>query len=284
MRSNLFAVPIVGLLTACGGGSDDTMMTAMNTGGGPDDTGGAGYPEISDTSTTATSTLGGTNLRIDGTVTNISGTFTHNTGATQLSDGSVVLSDFNGGTGLTGLSNGSTSVSVFAGSGLTTSLEYATPVTISAPIGSGSAIIGLVTDPSDVPNSAEAVYTGQSSINVASGAGAFEMTGNATTTANFGTDRVSVTMSSFTSNATPAPFDTLEINNMSISGSGFSGGTARASTGGGTVTPLNGATSLSSRGSFFGYDSVNEIPAELGGAFRIDGDPGEFISGLYTGD
>ncbi len=274
------ALSAFSLLAACGG----TGPTSTNTGNGPHDVGGASYPELTNSSVSSTSTLGGTTVATDGTVSNVTGTFTHNTGEVRFFDGTVLVTDLDGGTGLTGLESGDVTVSIFAGDGFTETLEYMTPVTITAPVGSGSAIIGLVTDVSDVPSSATAVYTGQTSINVANGSGTFLMTGNATTRADFGAGRVDVSLTDFNTTPTPAPFDRLNIDNMAISGQGFTGGTLTASTGGTTVTPLDGSPTLSSRGTFFGFDTQNQIPAEVGGGFRADGTSNDFISGIYTGD
>lgn len=275
-------------LVNCGGGSADGGQTSGNS--GPTgtsaliDAGDANHLEIAST-LAATSTLGGTHVRTDGTVANITGDFTHNTGAVRFSDGSVILDDPDGGTRLTGLQDGSASVSVFAGSGLTSDFQFLTPATISSPAGSGSAILGIVTEPASMPSTASASYVGQSSLNVATGAGAFVMTGTALTEANFAGGWVDVEMTSFSSSSNPQPFDTLTINGMPISGSGFSGGSLSTSLDGSTVNVLgSGSTTYASRGGFFGFDSVNGVPAEVGGGFRADGSSGEVITGLFTGD
>lgn len=267
-------------LTACGGGGGgaDVLRTGALT-----DEGGAAYPTLARVENTV-STVGGTRIGNNGDVSNITGVFAHNTGATQFSDGTVTLNSTTGN-GLTGLDDGSTQVTVFTGAGLSNQMQYLTPVTITAPIGSGSAILGLVTDPSDIPTgAASAVFVGQSSINVASGAGSFQMTGTATTFADFGANDVDVTLNGFTSSSNPAPFDNLQINNMTLSGSGFSGGSLSTTLGGQGVDVVGSGASFQSRGSFFGFDTANSIPAEVGGGFRADGTSGELISGLYTGD
>jgi len=255
----------------------------MSGSGALNDDGGENYPTLSRPENVV-STLGGTRIGNNGDVANITGTFSHSNGVTRFSDGTVTLNSATGN-GLTGLDDGSTQVTVFAGSGLGTEMQFLTPVTITAPTGSGSAILGLVTNPSDMPTgSASATFVGQSSINVANGGGTFEMTGTATTAVNFGANDVDVTLNGFTSSSNPAPFDTLQINNMRISGSGFSGGSLSTSLDGQNVDVVGSSATFQSRGGFFGFDTENSIPAEVGGGFRADGTSGELISGLYTGD
>lgn len=266
-------------LTACGGGGG----TGVSRTGALNDDGGATYPTLASVENMV-STVGGTRVGNNGDVANVTGIFSHNTGATRFSDGTVTLNSTIGN-GLTGLDDGSTQVSVFAGAGLGNQMQYLTPVTITAPIGSGSAILGLVTNPGDIPTgAASTIFVGQSSVNVANGAGAFEMTGTATTVADFGANDVDVTLGSFTSSSNPAPFDTLQINNMTLSGSGFSGGSLTTTLGGQGVDVVGSGATFRSRGSFFGFDTANSVPAEVGGGFRANGTSGELISGLYTGD
>jgi len=282
MRTTVCSLSLLTLAAACGGGSMDEAP--MNTGGGPNDNGGSSYPEIANTTSTAESPLTGTFVSLNGDVSTFLGTYTHNTGAALFTDGSTTVNDPNGGTGLTGLQSGTTRVSVFVGDGLSNAMEFLTPVTITGPQADGSAIIGLATEVGDMPTSTTAVYTGQSSINVAAGT-AYGLNGNATINTDFGANRVDVTMTDFTGSTTTAPFDTIKINDMGISASGFSGGSFSATNNGSAVNILSGTQTLQSSGRFYGFDSANSIPAEVGGGFRVDGnDPNEFISGLYTGD
>jgi len=281
MRNHFFLGFLAFALGACGGGTD-TGSSVVTGSGALVDVGGTSYPVLG-RQISQVSTLGGTRVGNNGDVANVTGDFSHDTGATRFSDGTVTLNS-TVGNDLTGLNDGTTQVSVFGGSGLTTEMQYLTPVTITAPIGSGSAILGLVTDPGDVPTTASATYAGQSSVNVASGGGAFELAGAATTVVDFLANDVDVTLNGFTSSSNPAPFDTLNINNMTISGAGYSGGTLSTSLGGQSVDVVGPPASFDSRGSFFGFDSENNIPAEIGGGFRVDGTSGELISGLYTGD
>lgn len=280
MRRSLASLSLLAVVAACGGGSDDSAMRSM---GASFDDGGANYPDIANTTSGATSPVTGTFVGLNGNVSTFSGTYTHNTGATAFTDGTITVNDPDGGTGLTGLQSGSTRVSVFVGDGLSNEMEFLTPVTITSPSGDGSGIIGLATEVADMPGSATAVYNGQSSINVAAGT-SYGLNGNATVNANFGANRVDVTMNGFSGSGTP-PFDTLKINNMQINASGFSGGNFSATSNGSTVNVLSGTQTLQSSGRFYGFDTANDIPAEVGGGFRVDGsNSNEFISGLYTGD
>lgn len=291
MRQFFVATSLAMLVSACGGGSgsdggDNSSQTVVVDGtGAVDDTGGIDYPRVAD-QVNQTSGLGGTFVKNAGSVTSVSGDFDHSDGTTRFSDGTVTL-NASSGNGLTDLDDGTTVVSVFAGSGLSIDFQFLAPVTISSPAGSGSAIIGLTTDVADMPTSSTATYGGQTSLSVATGGGAFEMSGTAQTNVNFGTNRVDVTLGNFSNSSNPAPFDELRLNNMTISGAGYSGGTLTTLQDGSTVTPLGSGATLASRGNFFGFDSENTIPAEVGGGFRANGvasDSDKLITGIYTGD
>ncbi len=240
------------ILAACGGGGggDDAGTSASNNGSnGPSQT----YLRLDDT-TVATSSLGGAILN-GVTARNTTGTITHDTQQFQLSGESTErnLDD----TSLFGFSD----------------FEYATDVELS----SGQiAIIGVAIATADMPTSGMAAYSGEFRGQLAqTGSPAVtDLNWNADIQAGFATGDLDMTFAGDGSTI----IDEIRIENATISGNTFSGGSMSTSLSGdeNNVT----GTGVDLNGTFFGYDEVLTIPAELGGVIASS-DSDTTISGAF---
>ena len=145
-------------------------------------------------------------------------------------------------------------------------------------------VIGVAADPATLP-SGTATYTGDTVITAQSGTDLFELDGTATITANFGagTPNVTTALTALSGTRQPAAAaiedvadaGSLTITGSTISGSGFSGGTATLDS---TVLSLSGSETTALEGAFYGTDG-----AEAGGVFIIE-DGTTRIFGDFLGD
>lgn len=144
-------------------------------------------------------------------------------------------------------------------------------------------VAGLVTNASDVPVNGSATYTGKAILAYAAPRGsALETFGDATVDADFTANKANLKVTGL--NSTVAVHE-LRVNNMKISGNGFSGGTAQTFQNGRENTSRALGTLAPSRteGAFFGRDATNTIPDEVGGVVLESGTRGT-IGGAFVAD
>jgi len=219
----------------------------------------------------------------------LSGNYQHDTGNATVTTGGYTLTDANGFDAGGTLTDGS---AVLA----TDAATYAFARRFSQTYTSGdtafdaSGVIGLATTASDLPNSDTATYTGDAQLTVATNGSGFEMDdGTSTVTANFGTNRVSVVLDSFTttilqgSTATSAPFDRLAVSNMQISGNRFHSGTIAFQRNGSDIDVLGANATRDIEGRFFGITADASQPDEVGGVVLLTGNDG-LVTGAFIAD
>ncbi len=241
------------MLTGCGGGggADSNGSNMGGTPSGPSQI----YLTIDDT-TAATSRLGGA-ISNGTTVEGTTGTITHNTQ-------SFVASGVSGAQML-GMTSGF-NLSAF---------DFATDVALDT---SRVAIVGVTTATADMPTSGLATYSGEFRGNLGtSGSPTFTtLNWDADIQVGFaGNGDVDMTFAGSGSSV----IDTIRIQNATISGNTFSGGTLTTSIGGAPPNNVTG-TSVDMNGAFFGYDETLTIPAEVGGAMASSGG-GNTLNGVF---
>jgi hypothetical protein len=142
----------------------------------------------------------------------------------------------------------------------------ATPTTGNRTIG----VVGAVTTAASMP-SGTATMTGPATVTIQDGVALYDLTGDAAIAANFGTNRVTTTLSGLdgtrAGGITPSEpvtdVATVTITGSTIAANTFSGGTATVTST--TLSPLGASANTSVNGTFFG-------PAgeEVGGVLLID--------------
>lgn len=283
------------LLSACGGGGGGASVQATDV---PVQQRVVPSYQTLDSKAEATSSLGGIALRSNGAtgsldVTQSTGTITHNSGAIVLDDGTYSFSDSDGPDANRVLTDGRSTV-VRGSRSFTGTYEYVT-VYEQTYVSGGvtfdtNGIFGVVTRPADIPTTGSATYTGEAAAQLVTSTEGFDLSnGTSTVTADFGSGTVDVTMTGFTAtnlatgNAGPAPIDTITATGMQIAGNRFSGGTVSTTNGGATASPTGPNTTAVAQGAFFGYDTANSTPDEVGGIFLMQGDNG-IITGGFIAD
>lgn len=224
------------------------------------------------------------------------GTITHNTGAVSLDDGLYVFADPDGqdtsgtysdGAGGTLAENSSLSISGY---------EYLQLVeqgyTTGGKTYAVNGVAGILTNTADILATGSATYKGDAAGTFVTATDNLLLTsGNSTVSTDFAANSVDVTMTGFTVTdqntlaAGSAPFDTINVTGMSLSGNRFIGGAVTTELGGSNVaiSGVTGAgTSSASAGAFFGYDDVNAVPDEVGGTVVSAGSGGVLISGFVA--
>ena len=276
----------LGALAACGGSdSGDPRVAELQTLASTEDT---------------SSVLGGSSLQSNGTtgalvLATATGTLQHNTGGTTLDDGTYALTDTNGTNSANQLSDGKSTLTAgldgFTGSyAFTESYEQA--YTVDGVSYDSTGIFGIIIDARDMPASGKATFTGEAlgTVNIASDG--FDLTGGTSTvTATFNGEggTVDLVMGAFTSTSQSAnttstnPIDTISAIGMVIDGNGFSGGTITTALTGEDVDILGGSATSAAAGSFFGYNSDDAQPDEVGGVVLMQGDAG-LVTGAFIAD
>lgn len=281
------AVALITGLSACGGGE---------TSGG----GGAGtttYSSLSDTSRSTAMNLRASGLATSGgttTVDNGSGNFTPSTGSIVVSDGAVTLRDTNGPNsgGVYEDSSGATfsPYTVLSSAGY----DYLSLGNLNYTDGGDTynvvLVYGAATSTADMGSaSGSVIYNGAAAATAIDATNRYDLTdGTATITVDFdaSNQQVDAVLTGFTvtglpTNTAAIPFDTIDLNNMTISDNVFSGGDI-ATTSAGTLVLFAGAGATDATdGSFFALDG--NVPDELGGVFLSDGSSGT-VQGVFVGD
>ncbi|TRD21726.1 transferrin-binding protein-like solute binding protein [Palleronia caenipelagi] len=153
-----------------------------------------------------------------------------------------------------------------------------------------SGIVGIATDPADLPSSGQATYTGEAVVSTVRGGRVVRYgMGTSRVSADFGTGRVDATLGDFgvvshsVDGAVGAQLDTVRLQNMRIDGNRFSGGTVRVERKGSTVDLTGVNTRSQSQGVFYGGRGDVGPPDEVGGVFTSQGASGR-VTGAYLAD
>ena len=253
-------------LAACaGGGGAEAPADAMGPGSG-----GSATPvtatQIALFDQTATEATALSAHQIDstaGTVTSRTGTLDH--GIDQFSLG-----------GWTGALDKTTGDVVIAGGGTATVTEGATDhVAIYSAQRAGAnpvfGVVGQATDVADMP-SGLATFTGVSEVTIIDSVANFDLAGTTQIDVDFGTGRMSVTMDNLSgtrttgigASASLTDVARIDVTNMTVTGNGFSGGTATLSSPY-VLGTLTGNEVTETAGGFYGPKGV-----EAGGVLRVD--------------
>ena len=240
--------------------------------------------------------LGGISLLRNGSsgkfdMPTLSGLMVFDTGAVTLSNSQVTLVDKDGFSAAGILSDGSISIATISTNG---TYDYAILIDQSYSINGvtydATGILGLISDPAQMPTSLKTRYSGEAQAFIVQGSQGFDLTnGKSTLDVDFGTKRVNVSMSDFTATdmfsqkVTTAPIDTITGTDLVINGYGFSGGTYQTLSNG-RVTDVTGQNTVTTgKGVFFGQDETLNAPDEIGGMVFIKGNDG-IVSGWYIAD
>ena len=282
------------LLSACVGGASDTIapINPDNAPINPE----VHYPfSASYRNDETQSTLGGVAIRSNVAtgelqMVTLTGSKDHETRATLVSDGTYTLIDSNGFDGADRISDGHASLSLRPIAQNYTSLRVFDQMYVLKDGRFDSVgILGVITRPAELPSSGTATYLGRSDVIAVTAYEGVSMQGQSMIVADFsGSGSVKVTMDRFvaidmmTGSTTDAPFDTIIVNDMLISGNRFSG-VAVATLKNGTLVTVTGAnTAVASEGVFFGYDPVLSKPAEVGGMILMQGNDGIVIGNFLA--
>lgn len=257
---------------------------------------GTAYRTLDDrVSTTGDSTLGGVIATEQGSINiamnGISGTLSHVSGSTNLNTATLIMVDADGPDAVGSLLDGSNNLAFFSyNTGSNTAYFSGTYQYVAAFGGNYLAAgniyniiggtYGVVTNATDIPNAGTATYSGEAGgkydyTGAASTVSTYLTSGNSAVTADFSTNRVSVTMNNFTvldTNGAALPqnvFDEVRLTNMSIIGGNvFSGGNIEFYKNGSAVlydTVIGASIDSVNGGNFYGYDSSIGAPDEVGG-------------------
>lgn len=174
--------------------------------------------------------------------------------------------------------------------------EYVTDTSGRRPIASALGVLGAATTTGDMPttdSAKTATYTGSTVLyGSASGDIVTKHSGTSKFEANFGEAKAALTLNEFVLTDGPDDsfmkyVDQVIIDDMNISGNSFSGGRVNKITAvdsGNDITSVLGSTSTTTtQGTFFGYDSANNIPDEVGGTYKVIGDMNS-LGGAFIAD
>jgi hypothetical protein len=241
--------------------------------------------------TEAPTALGGVALRSNGTtgaldITTITGEINYSTGVTSVGDGTLTVSDSTGFSATGVLTDGTTTLSQINTPISTSAYNYV--IAYSEPYSSGgvsydsTGFVGVVTATADVQAAQNATYTGAADVTVTNGGSAQHLAnGTSSLSANFAAGTADLTLNGFTA-ANSATVDTITATGMTISGSGFSGGTVLTKKADSTVNVTGTPTTSSVSGTFFGYNAATSAPAEMAGVLLINGPTGT-VTGAFIG-
>jgi hypothetical protein len=246
------AAAALNLLGACGGGGATPVVMQ-----------GATLASFGDTTSQQTAALAAASLDSDArTTAGLTGTL--NRAANTASIGSLSGTVNAARTEVALTAGGKV---IFTPSGNQYAVRYvATPITGNRTQG----ILGAVTDATAMP-SGTATMTGPATVTIQDGSTLYDLTGNASIVANFGTNRVTTTLldldGTSTNGITPAAdvtnVATVTITDSTIATNTFSGGTIGVTSS--TVSALGTSPTTSVSGAFFGPTGE-----EVGGVLALD--------------
>jgi len=180
---------------------------------------------------------------------------------------------------------GATRVTRTTAGGLTGSYDFFTPVTVTTDGGATEnlGVLGVRTNPVDMPTSRTATYTGEANVTqiITAGAGGVSSSaGNVSIDADFAAGRATVEMD----NLSGLAFDTVTIQDARIIDGGIDevGSTVDFSLSGAPVAPIGAQSGHSVDGSFYGLRQSDGLPEEAAGVFAVTGADGN-VSGIFAG-
>ena len=261
------------LLAACGGGSSSTTTTSFSVAAPPPSNGQLPLgSRVNRRSQLAGSTiLGGNTVN----AVRVTGTYDHASRGLTLNDGQFFFSDLNGPDlgGVHRSGNAAVAIPNFAAFPFDFVFPFIQQYTLNNQQFDSIGIVGIATNPADIPNNAKATFTGDSfgSITTIASLASEGFSGNALVEADFGNGQVDVTMNNLlqSNNLPPSTFDTIRIDNMTIAGSAFSGGTLTTTQGGVAVNVTGQNTTTTTLGNFYG--PAGSAPDEAGGVLVSEG-------------
>lgn len=294
---------VVAGLAACGGGSGGSTTIATTTGL----PGAATAAATLRTTNNTVSELEGIGVVIANnpgansvsdvvTATTPIGSFDHNTGIARINDGNIVLTidaNLNAATALDDLSL-ATAINravISTPANLDFVGGYAATYQLNGTAHLSLGVGGIPSAIAAIPSSGSATFNGESGVltaDVNNADSVIAMSGTSQVNVDFSRNSVSATLGNFsavqvTSNqAIGAPIDRMAIEDMTIIGTRFSGGTVSTTLNGQNVNIAGASPSITTQGQFFGQDAVGN-PDEVGGAVLLDG--GDQIAvGLFVAD
>lgn len=259
MRLSIATICILSL-PACGGG------------GGGNDTPSAGIPGFADTTSQASASLTAVAL-------------TSTTRSTEAQTGTLDRANdsFEVGLLIGEINAGRTEVTLDGGGVLTLNSDgtlYAVRFSATPLVGDAqSGIVGIAALEGSLPNSGNVTYSGTSVVTIQEGLTVYDLSGNATVIASFGSGMVTTTIDSLNGVATAGLNDPTDVSNVaeitfagsSINGTTFGDGTLNLTSD--TISDLSTGAVGSLDGAFFGPGGV-----ETGGVFVVDDtDAGDII-------
>ena len=279
LKSGLVIGSVFAVAACSGGGTTAPVYKSFNaaiTGGSATD---AAVP------------LGGTALRSNNStgaldITAITGEINYSTGATTVGDPTLTVTDTTGFSGTGVLTDGTTTLSQIntpiSTSGYNYVIAYQEPYRSGGVNYDSTGFVGVVTSAADVQAAKNATYTGTADVTVTNGGTSQRLkNGTSSLAVNFSGGSADLTLNGFSSTATPL-IDTVTATGMTISGTGFSGGTVATSKSGVNVVVTGANTTGSASGAFYGYNATTSAPAEIAGVLLVKGDTGT-ITGAFIG-
>ena len=251
-------------------------------------------------STTGDSTLGGVIATEEGSVNiamnAMSGTLNHTTGSTSLNAGPLAMVDADGPAGDGALIDGTNHLYNYTyNTGSNVPFFNGTYQYVKAFDGNYIAggnvynilggTYGVVTGAADIPSAGTATYSGEAGglYNYTGAAGTvytYLTAGDSAVSADFSTNKVSVTMNNFTTlnsvgaTVTQDVFDEVRLTNLAVIGNSFGGGNIAFYKNGTSVTydtVIGANINALVGGNFYGYDSTLGAPDEVGGVLIQQG-------------
>ncbi len=256
------------------------------------DSGVGDYQTLASTSQTGSSDIGGNNVsKATGVIAvgRVTGSWNRATGVITIDDGATVITDPSGNYTTTGtITDGSSTLNGNTSFG---TYDYVTYYSGSYNNGgttySATGQAGVVTATADVPTSGTANYSGDAVVSYGVADGATIRTGalygNSSAAVNFGAGTVNASLTGLTPTSGNPDLDQVELSNMSISGNQFGGGSMTTSLSGAPVDLVGANASTGIAGNFYGYDTSNHIPDQIGATAMKEGDSGAIIA-TFIGD
>ncbi len=204
------------------------------------------------------------------------GTLTHDTGELILEDDTYVFVDPDGFSN--GVARDDLSGVLVENSSLISGIyDYVLPVTFSY-VANGTpytttGFIGISTDPSHIPVTGTASYSGDAFASLATLSQFTEFVGGTSSIVlDFSTGLVDVSLGNFDGNSDL--LDQITITGMTISGNTISGGTIATLLNGSEVNLIGSNIVMETGAIFYGWDDTSEIPDEVAGIGIATGDGG----------
>lgn len=285
IRAILICGASVLALSACGGGSSNSGGLAATSAPPPNTRLSLQSPANVRTQLTGTALRGG-----NGTfeIADVTGTFDHSGQALVLNDGQFNFADSSGPNAIGLHQDGSAFVELTSTAGTTFDfvIPYAQSYILNGRLFDSVGVVGLASNPSDIPSNAKATFNGFASGAV--GVFATQQTegfiGDSTVAADFGNGQVDLTLDNLTTSngaRLASGFDEIRVDNMIIRGNAFDGGTLTTRNNGAVVNVTGTNTVNDAQGHFFG--PAGSAPDEAAGTVTSVGDT-RLIGAVFVAD